>query len=43
MTDLSMLAQSAKAWPFELARALEKRVAEQVKAGERAADAPVIF
>ena len=43
MTDLSTLAQSAKAWPFELARALEKRVAEQVKAGERKADAPVIF
>jgi lysyl-tRNA synthetase class 1 len=43
MTDLSALAQSAKAWPFELARALEKRVAEQVKAGERAPDAPVIF
>jgi lysyl-tRNA synthetase class 1 len=43
MTDLSALAQSAKAWPFELARALEKRVAEQVKAGERKADAPVIF
>jgi hypothetical protein len=43
MTDLSTLAQSAKAWPFELARALEKRVTEQVKAGERAAGAPVIF
>ncbi len=43
MTDLSVLAQTAKAWPFELARALEKRVAEQVKAGERKADAPVIF
>ena len=43
MTDLSILAKTAKAWPFELARALEKRVAEQVKAGERAADAPVIF
>jgi lysyl-tRNA synthetase class 1 len=43
MPDLSVLAQTAKAWPFELARALEKRVAEQVKAGERAADAPVIF
>lgn len=43
MTDLSTLAQSAKAWPFELARALEKRVVEQVQAGERAPDAPVIF
>jgi lysyl-tRNA synthetase class 1 len=43
MTELSTLARSAKAWPFELARALEKRVAEQIKAGERSADAPVIF
>jgi len=43
MTDLSTLAQSAKAWPFELARALEKRVTEQVKGGERKAEAPVIF
>ena len=43
MTDLSMLAQSAKAWPFELARALEKRVDQQVKAGERTVDDPVVF
>ena len=43
MTDLSILAQSAKAWPFELARALEKRLAEQVKAGERKGEDPVIF
>ena len=43
MTDLSTLAQSAKAWPFELARALKKRVDQQVKAGERAADDPVVF
>ena len=43
MTDLSMLAQSAKAWPFELARALEKRVDQQVKAGERAEGDPVVF
>jgi lysyl-tRNA synthetase, class I len=43
MTDLSTLAHSAKAWPFELARALEKRVEQQVKAGQRAAGDPVIF
>ena len=43
MTDLPMLAQSAKAWPFELARALKKRVDQQVKAGERKADDPVVF
>ena len=28
MTDFRTLAQTAKAWPFELARALEKRVEE---------------
>ena len=33
MTDLSALAQSAKAWPFELARKLEQRVEQQIKAG----------
>jgi len=43
MTDLSMLAHSAKAWPFELARALKKRVDQQVKADERAASDPVVF
>tara|TARA_R110000824_G_scaffold360153_1_gene547865 strand:+ start:1505 stop:3130 length:1626 start_codon:yes stop_codon:yes gene_type:complete len=43
MTDLSTLAHSAKAWPFELARALEKRVDQQVKAGERAEGDPVVF
>jgi lysyl-tRNA synthetase class 1 len=43
MTDLSTLAQSAKAWPFELARALAKRVDQQVKAGERKDDDPVVF
>jgi lysyl-tRNA synthetase, class I len=43
MTEPSFLAQSAKAWPFELARLLEKRIADQVKAGERTADQPVIF
>ncbi|MBY9066486.1 lysine--tRNA ligase [Hyphomonas sp. WL0036] len=43
MTDLSTLAQSAKAWPFELARALEKRVEDQMKGGQRKADDPVIF
>lgn len=43
MTDLSVIAQSAKAWPFELARALEKRVVSQVVAGERSHEAPVVF
>ncbi|KCZ48395.1 lysine--tRNA ligase [Hyphomonas pacifica] len=43
MTDLSTLAQSAKAWPFELARKLEQRVEQQIKAGQRAADDPVTF
>ncbi len=43
MTDRFTLARTAKAWPFELARALEKRVIEQIKAGERKADQPVIF
>ncbi|KJS38778.1 MAG: lysine--tRNA ligase [Hyphomonas sp. BRH_c22] len=43
MTELSTLAQSAKAWPFELARALEKRVGQQVKAGERKTGDPVVF
>ncbi len=43
MTDLSALAQSARAWPFELARALEKRVADQVMAGTRKSEDPVIF
>ncbi len=43
MTDVSVLARSAKAWPFELARALEKRLAEQIRSGQRPADRPVIF
>ena len=43
MTDLSTLAASAKAWPFELARKLEARVQQQVKAGQRKEDNPVIF
>ena len=43
MTDLSTLAQSAKAWPFELARKLEQRVEQQIKAGQREAGDPVTF
>ena len=43
MTDLSALAHSAKAWPFELARKLEQRVEQQIKAGQRTADDPVTF
>ena len=43
MTDLATLAQSAKAWPFELARKLEQRVEQQIKAGQRSADDPVTF
>ena len=43
MTDLSVLAESAKAWPFELARALKKRVEQQKQAGQRKDDDPVIF
>ena len=43
MTDLSALAQSAKAWPFELARKLEQRVEQQIKAGQREAGDPVTF
>ncbi|KCZ62360.1 lysyl-tRNA synthetase [Hyphomonas sp. L-53-1-40] len=43
MTDLSTLAHSAKAWPFELARKLEQRVEQQIKAGQRTADDPVTF
>jgi lysyl-tRNA synthetase class 1 len=43
MTDLVPLASAAKAWPFELARLLEKRVADQIAKGERTPAAPVIF
>jgi len=43
MTDLSVLAETAKAWPFELARALKKRVEQQKQAGQRKDDDPVIF
>ena len=43
MTDLSTLAHSAKAWPFELARKLEQRVEQQIKAGQREAGDPVTF
>ncbi|MEZ5947275.1 MAG: lysine--tRNA ligase [Hyphomonas sp.] len=43
MTDFSVLAESAKAWPFELARALKQRVEQQKQAGQRKDDDPVIF
>ncbi len=43
MTNLSALARDAKAWPFELARALEKRVETQIAKGTRKADQPVTF
>ncbi len=43
MTDFSTLAASAKAWPFELARKLQARVEQQVKAGQRGADDAVVF
>lgn len=43
MTDFSVLAENAKAWPFELARALKQRVEQQKKAGQRKEDDPVVF
>jgi len=43
MTDFSVLAETAKAWPFELARALKQRVEQQKKAGQRKDGGPVIF
>ena len=43
MTNLSTLAETAKAWPFELARKLKARVEQMEKAGQRKAGAPVIF
>jgi lysyl-tRNA synthetase class 1 len=43
MTDFSILAESAKAWPFELARKLKQRVEQQEKAGQRKPGDPVIF
>ena len=43
MTDLSALAHSAKAWPFELAKKLEQRVQQQLKAGQRTAEDAVTF
>jgi len=43
MTDLSALAASGKAWPFELARKLKARVDQQIKAGQRADGDPVVF
>ncbi len=42
MTDLSTLAANAKAWPFELARAIEKRLQQLEKAGTPK-QGPVIF
>lgn len=43
MTDLPVLAANAKAWPFELARKLDQRVRQQIKAGQRSDGDPVIF
>ncbi|MEO0466316.1 MAG: lysine--tRNA ligase [Pseudomonadota bacterium] len=43
MTDLPALAETAKAWPFELARKLKARVQQMEKAGQREPGAPVIF
>jgi lysyl-tRNA synthetase class 1 len=43
MTDITALAASAKAWPFELARKLSARVEQQMKAGQRQAGDPVTF
>lgn len=43
MTDFSTLAPAAKAWPFELARKLQARVDQQLKAVQRKPDDPVIF
>lgn len=43
MTDTQTLAQSAKAWPFELARKLAARAQQQEKAGQRAPGDPVTF
>ena len=42
MTNLSTLAETAKAWPFELARKLKARVEQMEKAGQRKAGAPVL-
>lgn len=43
MTDITALSAKAKAWPFELARKLEARVGQQIKAGQRKDGDPVIF
>jgi lysyl-tRNA synthetase, class I len=43
MSDLAALARDAKAWPFELARAIEKRVDAQIAKGTRKADQAVTF
>ena len=43
MTDLAPLARSAKAWPFELARKLDARMQQQIKAGQRGEEDPIIF
>ncbi|MEM7662323.1 MAG: lysine--tRNA ligase [Pseudomonadota bacterium] len=42
MSDISTLAQSAKAWPFEQARAILKRREQMEKAG-KPADGPIVF
>ena len=43
MTDFAALADTAKAWPFELARKLKARVEQMEKAGQRAPGQPVLF
>ena len=42
MSEASTLAQSAKAWPFELARKLKQRVEQLEKSGQKK-DGPVTF
>ncbi len=42
MSDLAALAETAKAWPFEQARALKKRLDQMEKAG-KPKDGPVVF
>ncbi|MEM9668056.1 MAG: lysine--tRNA ligase [Pseudomonadota bacterium] len=42
MSDAATLAQSAKAWPFEQARAILKRREQMEKAG-KGSDAPIVF
>ena len=43
MTDFAALAETAKAWPFELARKLAARAEQMEKDGQRKPGDPVIF